>query len=99
MLLLLKIQAIGIILMTHIGLLWDTGLLQESTGDSSPAKSISELTQDTTLKARNQSRHVYKDNTSSTEISYEGTITFTEDEKDIKSISPGGYFKFSKTTF
>jgi hypothetical protein len=26
-------------------------------------------------------------------------VAFTDDERDIKSISPGGYFKFSKTTF
>jgi uncharacterized protein YeeX (DUF496 family) len=35
----------------------------------------------------------------STSLSYDGKITFTEDERDIKSITPGGYFRFSKTTF
>jgi hypothetical protein len=34
-----------------------------------------------------------------TELSYEGKIVFTEDERDIQSISPGGYLKYSKTTF
>jgi hypothetical protein len=35
----------------------------------------------------------------STSLSYDGKITFTDDERDIKSITPGGYFRFSKTTF
>jgi hypothetical protein len=35
----------------------------------------------------------------STTLSYDGKITFTDDERDIKSITPGGYFRFSKTTF
>jgi DNA-directed RNA polymerase subunit F/uncharacterized protein YeeX (DUF496 family) len=34
-----------------------------------------------------------------TTLSYEGKITFTDDERDIRSITPGGYFRFSKTTF
>jgi DNA-directed RNA polymerase subunit F len=34
-----------------------------------------------------------------TSLSYDGKITFTDDERDIKSITPGGYFRFSKTTF
>jgi hypothetical protein len=54
--------------------------------------------QDSILASR-KSRHIYNTNSSSTELTYEGKITFTDDEKDIRSISPGGYFKFSKTTF
>jgi hypothetical protein len=43
--------------------------------------------------------HVVQNGSNATEINYRGKITFTDDERDIKSISPGGYFKFSKTTF
>ncbi|MBL3655506.1 hypothetical protein [Fulvivirga sediminis] len=32
-------------------------------------------------------------------IEYKGTITITDDDADIKSISPGGYLEISKTTF
>jgi ribosome-binding factor A len=85
------------LLMTHMGLLYEPSLEEPSTIAFSSTGT--ELVQDTSLKARGRSTHVYNDNNTSTEISYEGTITFTEDEKDIKSISPGGYFKFSKTTF
>jgi hypothetical protein len=42
--------------------------------------------------------HLYKSGTSTT-LSYDGKITFTDDERDIKSITPGGYFRYSKTTF
>ena len=51
------------------------------------------------IHASGQSRIVHKTQSSSTELSYEGKISFTDDEKDIKSISPGGYFRFSKSTF
>ncbi|MEM1136140.1 MAG: hypothetical protein AAGI07_09895 [Bacteroidota bacterium] len=40
-----------------------------------------------------------KDSFSSYEIKYKGKITLTQDEKGIASISSGGYFKVSKTTF
>ncbi|QHT69006.1 hypothetical protein GXP67_21315 [Rhodocytophaga rosea] len=96
MILLLKTQALCMLLMTHMGLLYEP-TLQEPT--ISLTNTTTEVVQDTSLKARGRSRHVYNDNNTSTEISYEGSIIFTEDEKDIKSISPGGYFKFSKTTF
>lgn len=43
--------------------------------------------------------YTYKQPGTATSLSYEGQITFTEDERDIKSISPGGYFRYSKTTF
>jgi hypothetical protein len=97
MLLLLKTQAIGMLLMTHMGLIYEPSL-EEPTIIPLTNK-VTEVVQDTSLKARGRSNHVYNDNNTSTEISYEGTITFTDDEKDIKSISPGGYFKVSKTTF
>lgn len=42
---------------------------------------------------------IYSNNGSATSLSYNGKITFTEDERDIESISPGGFFKFSKTAF
>jgi len=43
--------------------------------------------------------HTERNGANATEINYRGKIAFTDDERDIKSISPGGYFKFSKTTF
>jgi len=43
--------------------------------------------------------YVYTNNGTSVVLSYNGTITFTDDERDIKSISPGGFLKYSKTTF
>jgi hypothetical protein len=43
--------------------------------------------------------HVVQNGSHATEINFRGKVAFTEDERDIKSISPGGYFKFSKTTF
>jgi hypothetical protein len=58
------------------------------------------LPQDT---SRNQhsgtSRIHHRSGSNATEITYRGRIEFTEDERDIRSISPGGFFKFSKTTF
>ncbi|MGV3505232.1 MAG: hypothetical protein ACO1O1_16090 [Adhaeribacter sp.] len=43
--------------------------------------------------------YTYKQPGSATTLSYEGQIRFTDDERDIKSITPGGYFRYSKTTF
>jgi hypothetical protein len=43
--------------------------------------------------------YIYNKAGTATTLSYDGKITFTEDERDIKSITPGGYFRFSKTTF
>ncbi len=43
--------------------------------------------------------HVVQNGANATEINFRGKIAFTDDERDVKSISPGGYFKFSKTTF
>ena len=45
------------------------------------------------------SNWIYRNNGSATTLSYNGKIVFTEDDRDIKSISPGGFFKYSKTTF
>ncbi|GEO03900.1 hypothetical protein AAE02nite_15640 [Adhaeribacter aerolatus] len=42
---------------------------------------------------------VNRNNGSSTMLSYKGKIYFSDDERDIISISPGGFFKYSKTTF
>ena len=49
--------------------------------------------------AQNTYSHVVQNGSNATEINFRGKVTFTDDERDIKSISPGGYFKFSKTTF
>ena len=45
------------------------------------------------------STYVYSNNGTSVVLSYNGTIAFTDDERDIKSITPGGFLKYSKTTF
>jgi DNA-directed RNA polymerase subunit F len=45
------------------------------------------------------SNWIYRNNGSSSSLSYNGKIIFTEDDRDIKSISPGGFFKYNKTTF
>ncbi len=44
-------------------------------------------------------KHTSKSGLSSFNIEYKGTIEVTDDDKDIKSISPGGYLEISKTTF
>ena len=48
----------------------------------------------------NQTR-TYRNNTgvTSTDLEYRGKIIFTDDEKDVKYISPGGFIKFSKRSF
>lgn len=45
--------------------------------------------------------HSYKNNTgvTNTELEYRGKIIFTDDETDVKYISPGGFLKFSKRSF
>lgn len=43
--------------------------------------------------------YTYRQPGTATTLSYEGKISFTDDERDIKSITPGGYFRYSKTTF
>jgi len=54
---------------------------------------------DSVRSQKGTSTFIYNNNGSSSSLSYNGTITFTKDERDIKSISPGGFFKYSKTTF
>lgn len=44
-------------------------------------------------------KHVRSNGFNSFNIEYQGTIEVTDDDKDIKSISPGGYIEISKTTF
>ncbi len=45
--------------------------------------------------------HTHKNNNgvTNTELEYRGKIIFTDDEKDVKYISPGGFLKFSKRSF
>jgi DNA-directed RNA polymerase subunit F len=54
---------------------------------------------DSVRQQRTYLQVVCDNNGSSTSLSYNGKIVFTEDERDIKSITPGGFFKYSKTTF
>jgi len=63
---------------------------------------ISSFSQDESeLNRRNNRTHTYTNNTgvTSTELEYRGKIVFTDDEKDVKYISPGGFLKFSKRSF
>lgn len=48
---------------------------------------------------KNVRRHMQSNGVNSFNIEYKGTIEVTDDDKDIKSISPGGYIEISKTTF
>lgn len=50
-------------------------------------------------KNNNTWKHTSKSGLSSFNIEYKGKIEVTDDDKDIKSISPGGYIEISKTTF
>lgn len=50
-------------------------------------------------KNDNTWKHTSKSGLSSFNIEYKGKIEVTDDDKDIKSISPGGYLEISKTTF
>jgi predicted RNA-binding protein with EMAP domain len=45
--------------------------------------------------------HTYRNNTgvTSTDLEYRGKIIFTDDETDVKYISPGGFLRFSKRSF
>lgn len=54
---------------------------------------------DSVRQQRSYTTVVCDNNGSSTALSYRGKIVFSEDERDIASISPGGFFKYSKTTF
>lgn len=58
--------------------------------------------QDTSRSRRTNTttiQHIERNGSNATEINYRGQVKFTEDERDIQSITPGGFFKFSKTTF
>lgn len=44
-------------------------------------------------------KHTSRTGLNSFNIEYKGTIEVTDDDKDVKSISPGGYLEISKTTF
>ncbi|MDO1449163.1 hypothetical protein Q0590_22995 [Rhodocytophaga aerolata] len=89
---------IACIAAAHLGLLFDMHLLQTSPA-TTPVHTSTEVVQDTSVRKRRTYQYTHTDNNQSTEINYDGEIAFTDDEKDIKSISPGGFFKFSKTTF
>jgi len=45
--------------------------------------------------------HTYKNNNgvTNTQLEYRGKIVFTDDETDVKYISPGGFLRFSKRSF
>ena len=54
-----------------------------------------------TIDGKGQKTHTYKNNTgvTNTELEYRGKIVFTDDEKDVKYISPGGFLRFGKRSF
>ena len=72
-------------------------------GDSLPvgAQVMEGETENIIGEGKGRHRYSYKSGSAfgSFSVDYRGEITVTDDEKDIKSISPGGYFKVSKTTF
>jgi hypothetical protein len=53
------------------------------------------------VSSKGNQTHTYKSNNgvSSTELEYRGKIIFTDDETDVKYISPGGFLRFSKRSF
>lgn len=65
----------------------------------SPDPPVSCFDADSVRQQKGFSALVCDNNGSSTSLSYNGKISFTDDERDIKSITPGGFFKYSKTTF
>jgi hypothetical protein len=46
-------------------------------------------------RGRQRGHHSWSTNGEKFELSYEGEIEFTDDDTDIRSLSPGGYFKIS----
>ena len=68
-----------------------------------PISAVAQVTKSETIIADGKGRHKHSYKSGSVfgsfSIDYRGEIALTDDEKDIKSISPGGYFKVSKTTF
>ena len=64
--------------------------------------SVAQDSNTSTYRSKSTSKtHQYRSNTgvSSTDLEYRGKIVFTDDDSDVKSISPGGFIKFSKRTF
>ncbi|MTI33466.1 hypothetical protein [Xanthovirga aplysinae] len=55
--------------------------------------------QSDSIKRKTYIQHTYSNGVSKYSIKQRGEIELTEDEKDIKNISPGGYLKIEKTTF
>lgn len=53
------------------------------------------------LNGKGNKTHTYVNNNgiNSTELEYRGKIIFTDDETDVKYISPGGFIRFSKRSF
>ncbi len=53
------------------------------------------------LSGNSNRTHTYRNNTgvTSTDLEYRGKIVFTDDETDVKYISPGRFLKFSKRSF
>lgn len=53
------------------------------------------------INGKGNQTHTYRSNTgvTSTDLEYRGKIIFTDDETDVKYISPGGFLKFSKRSF
>ena len=53
------------------------------------------------ISSKSNQTRTYRNNTgvSSTDLEYRGKITFNDAETDVKSISPGGFIKFSKRSF
>ena len=53
------------------------------------------------INGKDNQTHTYSNNNgvTSTELEYRGKIIFTDNEKDVKSISPSGFIKFSKRSF
>lgn len=74
-----------------------------STGALSPAMAQEKKNKTEPIISHERGRHKYSYKSGATfnsfSLDYRGKIALTDDEKDIKSISPGGYFKVSKTTF
>jgi hypothetical protein len=53
------------------------------------------------INGKGNQTHTYSNNNgvTSTDLEYRGKIIFTDDEEDVKYISPGGFIKFSKRSF
>jgi hypothetical protein len=62
---------------------------------------ISYAQDDIEVYGKSNKTHTYQNNTgvTSTDLEYRGKIIFTDDETDVKYISPGGFLRFSKRSF